>query len=484
MSNYKYPENLIKKVESRIAHQLDGNSATIQDIEFKIKRQGLDQFSARTAYDLDCQVKTSKITGRYTQGKIVPSNEITSAIDNYLSSMKDQKSTNSLLNEKVKSLPNKGFAVDKSMLTMDSETTSFVSHEKCINCQGKGKNDCVPCRVTGRQNCVPCQSTGLIQCMVCRGQRQININGEMKPCHQCQGRGQSICTYCNGQRSIMCPNCQGKAQLMCKGCDGKGDISTIHTVTAKAVTKAQINIQELNADSKRMVSIVSPLNLAKGGHIKVEITKPPADEEDNSAWYEDQKIIDKSGVFYIARVPWAVGEVTYKNKPYNINIIGEKGAVAESANFMDHVLNPLINLLNNAAKSGEQPMSILDKACTYRVSRETIQSLKKQSAKKTMILLSRTYGLGLSKKSIQSIVKNIQNTMKRATQKYHHMGYVVGFVLTISILGIWFTQIRQPETTLVLDGVMTALGLACTIIGGFVGRKIGYKKLLNQIKPQ
>lgn len=485
MATYQYPDKLIKNVQNRIHTQLKGNGVSTDEITFDVKRQGLDSFTARTSYQIDCEVKTEKKSGQHQKGKLVPADQIKGEIDQYLQSVKDKKSFEQTVTEKIKSLADKGFGADKQPLILDEETQSFTSHQNCQNCNGKGTNDCMHCRATGRQDCRYCHHLGLMKCPACFGHGTVDVSGKQEPCHQCRGKGRILCPHCQGQKTITCPNCQGKGRFQCKGCEGQGKMSVIQTIKPQAILLSQINIQELEPEPKRMVSKATPLNLAKGGHIDIVTVNPPSDgpeaESNNKAWYEDEQVVDKSGVFYKADVPWAVIELTYKDKPYNISLIGKKGAIAEADNFMDAILKSPLENLRKAASGEGSVMEGLSQACKYRVSRETILNLKSSTAKKTMIKLSKTYSIGFSKKAIQDFVKTMRQAMKQATYKYRQFGYGGGLLTGLIVCGVWFGALRASYPNPIMDGGVIALAIATVFTGGFIGSKLGYKKLADQI---
>ena len=469
MSDYKYPADLIKKTDARIQAQLTGNGASAKDIQFSIKRQGIGTFTARTHYDIKCETQSKEQIGHVVQGRVVDIQALSSEIQAYTAKIQSEKSVQDAMKHQIEALPQKGFGADKNDIVLSGQAQTFTSHKKCGSCAGQGQSQCRTCAGQGRSQCQMCHGVGDLQCMICHGTGQAEISGKRQHCNHCQGRGRTLCTHCNGQRSVQCPTCQGKGQMQCKTCQGQGEMSVITTVTPHAVTKSQINIQELDADPKRMVSLIGAHNLAKGDHINITLVKPPQDEEDNKAWYEDKPVIDKSGVFYEATVPWAVGEVSYSGKPYNISLIGKKAAVAESGYFMDEVLKKPATVMQSAAQGDGIVASLLKDACEYRVSRETLTMVIKGQTKRTMMMLQKSYGVGLSKGFIQSFVKSTFLATKKITRRPRYVGLAVGLIVTGALYYYWFmmdgrgvTETQINKIRYAIDGLLMLVGMGLT----------------------
>jgi hypothetical protein len=469
MSDYKYPDDLIKKTDARIQAQLVGNG--IDSLSFNIKRQGLSKFSAHTDYTIECKIDTKEHAGKATKGKVVDASAIQSEIKQFISSVQDDDSTNSTIVPQIESLPLKGFGADKTPIQITSKTETFTCHTQCGSCAGKGQSECRICKGQTRQQCPMCHYTGELDCMTCQGRGLIDNNGKQIPCTYCQGRGRIYCTNCNGQKTISCVACNAKGNIPCKTCGGKGEATQITTITPMAMTKSQINVQELDNEPKVLVSKIGALNLAKGGHINIKTVKPPSpDDENSAAWYEDKpEVKKKTGVYYTVSVPWAVGEIIYNDKPYNISLVGNKGAVADAGSFMDAILKKPADIMMAAANGQGIVTNLLKDTCEYQVSRETLTSVVQGKTKQTMMELQKTYGIGLSKQFIQTFVKSAYTATKKITRRPRYIGLGVGLALSAMLYYFWFMRdgrdnfdTQSQAAQYAMDGLILIIGMIFT----------------------
>ena len=485
MSDYKYPDDLIKKTHARIKAQLKGNG--VENIPFKIKRQGLGAFTAHTFYTIDCTTKTSEQKGRVTNGKIIPIDGLKKAVDSHISGLKNDKSTHEYMKHEIQALSCNGFGADKATIPLKNKSETFVSHVQCGSCSGKGESTCRKCMGKTREQCPMCHYTGELNCMSCQGRGMIQdpSNGQ-KQCTNCHGRGRVYCTNCNGQKTVPCVACHAKGTITCNSCGGKGEASKITTVTPTAHTTAQVNIQELDPEPKTLVSKAGAKNLAKGGHIDLKITKPAIDNQtdDDTAWYQDtsQAKQKPKGVHYTASVPWAVGELSYKDDIYNISLIGKKGAVADSAPFMDVVLKHPATLMKKAAQGDGVVASLLNQACEYRVSRETLSSVIKGKTKQSMMELQRTYGLGLSKPFIQSFVKATYLATKKITRRPRYIGLGIGIAIAAALYYFWFLMEGRARPEFQIIPIRYASDIVVLILG--YGIAFGFIKAAAHVSMQ
>lgn len=457
MSDYTYPAQLIKKTEKRIMAQLDGNGLDPASAILTAKRQGIGSFTARTTFEIDCDVKTVTRPGKVNQGKIVGNGQLQGEIAAYSGKVLSNKSLTATVEAMIKKLPLEGFGADKQRLSITGNQEILTEHKTCGNCAGQGQSQCHICHGQGRIQCRLCNGHGELQCMTCGGQGQTTINGQTQICTMCQGRGRSFCTQCHGQKIISCTQCQSKGFVVCKGCGGEGASSVVTTITPVAVTMAQIHLQELDDDPKRMASLVGAEKLAAGGHITVATTKPPEEKEEERAWYQDAATTDTSGIYYLAKMPWAVTVLEIGKQTYDIALIGNKGAIAETKPFMDVLFKHPANLLQQAATGGGYVAGLLKEACQYRVSRETLIAVITGRKKNAMIGLQKTYAIGLSKEMIQKLVKDAYLSLKRVTRRPRYIGLGIGLALCVALCYAWFIG-----------------GLQQAISGGDRPRNIGY----------
>ena len=127
MSDYSYPEELIKKTEKRIRAQLDGNGTKQENVKITVKRQDIGIFTARTSYDIDYAVNTKTASGKVVEGKLVTQGQLQSEITNSIEALKSDKTINDTMVEIIKKLPAQGFGAHKQKLQIpQTKQSSFV----------------------------------------------------------------------------------------------------------------------------------------------------------------------------------------------------------------------------------------------------------------------------------------------------------------------------------------------------------------------
>lgn len=106
-------------------------------------------------------------------------------------------------------------------------TTSQKIEMPCDHpqCQ-QGKVPCGICNGTGKnaqgEPCTACHGSGTINCPVCGGLGRIQRVKqeswlEHETCHVCNGRGIVDCYLCHGTKERVCPTCKGKGTVLDKG---------------------------------------------------------------------------------------------------------------------------------------------------------------------------------------------------------------------------------------------------------------------------
>jgi len=418
--------------------QLQGNWLDADQIVLNVARQGKGLIKGRTGFSFHAKTKQYTKPGRINAETIVTEGRLQNEVDNYLRKIENEKTYENAALAAIKSLPFQGFGADKTPISLTKSATSFVEHQTCHSCHGQKQTTCAVCGGRGQSTCNQCGGTGETSCFVCNGQGQIRIGDQLQPCSQCQQRGRVYCSTCHGQQRIPCPPCQAKGHIICKACNGEGASSQIVDIMPEAITKSEIYIHDLDPEPKRMASIVSPEKLVAGGHAICKTVNPPQKLEEERAYYEDTPKEERQVVHYEVEFPWAVAELSINNKNYKIYFAGKKGAVCESDNFMDPILDKPLDLLDKAAKNAADIGTILEQACQFRFSRETLAAVVTGKKKKAAMKLYKNYSLGLEKKIIMAAVNNAYLAMKRITRKPRYIGLGLGLAVASALYTGWF----------------------------------------------
>ena len=470
MDDHSYSQEHIQKAEKKIKSQLEGNGVDPATVKLEIKRQGIAILTAQTSYTLDCHVNMKDIKGKATGGKLVTQGGLQKEIDSFLKEFGEKESVETIAKDKIKSLPLYGFGAENETIDLEAEKKTFTEHVSCKNCQGKGQSQCPQCQGRTYLQCPKCFGRGEKQCHICNGHGKIQEGSEQKQCYECWGKGEVMCITCQGKRQIPCSNCHMKGLIQCHTCGGHGMNSIQATVTPFLKANGAINTGVLEDDAKRMVGKIGGLTLAKAGHIDIKTVKPPEQEEVERAYYEDEpEDITNNTVFYEANMPWAVADLTVDGKPHDVTFAGQKGAVCESGKFMEQIVEPHVQQLNQALLGHGNAMTAINDACALRVSRETFAMLGKSKTKRTMQQLYKNYPMGWSKSTIQTFVKTSYKALQKATRRPRYIGLAIGLGLALLMNYIWFIggidlSLDIPSNYDMMDGLPFIIGLFITVL--------------------
>jgi hypothetical protein len=145
MSEFRYPDEFIKKAEARIQKQVSDNGVDPKTIKLTVKRQGQEILCAQSWFDVDVDVKQTSSKGKNTIGQVIEQGHSKDKIDAFMKDMTDAKSFLKLAQNKIKSLPLKGFGADNATIILKDNKTTFTEHVACNTCQGQGQTKCQTC---------------------------------------------------------------------------------------------------------------------------------------------------------------------------------------------------------------------------------------------------------------------------------------------------------------------------------------------------
>jgi DnaJ-class molecular chaperone len=449
MSDYRYPDEFIKKAEARIRKQLDGNGIDPKTVTLTVKRQGMGEFSAQTSFQIDFDIDKREKPGRHPVGETVETGQAQSKVQDLMADIQDNQTVREEIKTRVEALLFKGFGAEKHTIPLKQHEKIFSEIHVCGVCEGRGQSHCQTCRGQGQIPCNLCHQRGMIHCPLCNGVGELQQGGEKKVCTQCHGKREIFCTQCYGQKLMPCPSCQNRGTISCSACHGEGANTLTVAVKPYVETRSEIHLQELEYEPKTMANKIGPLPLAKGGHIQIDVTKPPEQEEDDRAYHQDApEDTIKSIVYYSLKTPWAVGEVTINGKGYNIYFLGYKGAIADSQPFMDALIEKPLKLFESAVDKNNKPREFLNKVTDYRVSRETLKWVIKKGRKRAMKEIHRNYKIGFPTPSIQNFVQAGYKAINALTRKWRYVGLEIGLFLSPFISYFWFFEgYRQKVST-------------------------------------
>lgn len=484
MTDYSYPQELIKKVENRIRAQLDGNSdIAAKSVSIDVIKTGKSSFTSTTEYELDCKASVTQDKGKSTKGRLISPGTSKQEIESYLNQLQHNPKFNKIAKDHIMALPLSGFGADNELIALNGETITVTEQSPCGTCQGKGQSQCAQCNGRGRKQCPNCHSTGLIHCHYCQGRGEIKTGDQMRTCTQCQGRRQIYCPSCRGQKQISCTTCQSRGVTTCEQCAGSGCHSIHTTATPFLKTHSTIHIQELDDDPKRMAAKIGGVTLIKGDHAKMNIKSSHSNNSDETTESEDRAI------HYEVTFPWAIGDITLNDRNYRLSICGKKGAVSDGGKFMDHILLDAYDLFQKCAEGqGNTTKFLYNGIKSHRVSRETLSLLMKiKKPKAVMSKIYKQYPIGLSKDFIQNFVRNGYRALQRMTRNVRYIALTSSVLLNAIIYYVWFMRDQKSEIAKYLpnqipylfDAVLLLFAIVINII--FI-KFAGYAVTRNFIK--
>lgn len=115
-----------------------------------------------------------------------------------------------------------GKGVSSRRVTASQKFEVPCDHPQCQ----KGKVPCGVCNGTGKtpqgESCSHCQGSGRVNCPVCKGLGRVERVKqeswlEHETCHICNGRGLTACPYCHGTKERTCPDCKGTGKVLNTG---------------------------------------------------------------------------------------------------------------------------------------------------------------------------------------------------------------------------------------------------------------------------
>lgn len=490
MDDYSYSQKHIDKALQRIQAQLKGNHPDPSSATLSIKRNGFATINARTRFDIDAHIETRQEKGKITQGRLVEANKLDSEIKAFSAKLSQNENISQAAKDQIKTLPIQGFGAQKAVVNLPIGKEIITAHIACGGCHQQGHKQCQKCQGQGNIKCPRCFGHGELQCDVCLGSSVIQEGNTSKQCHKCFGRREVHCYQCQAKRMVPCTDCNMRGQVSCHGCNGTGFNSTVVTLTPKIQTIADIFVEDLDDDPKRMIGKIGSVNLAKGGHATVKIIQAPTANEDASeiAYYDDEDDkIDSNTVFYEMNLPWAVAQLNLNDKKYTVTFAGQKGAVCESGSFMADVLNPSVEILDKCKRGHIKARDAIQKIAHTRVSRETFEMLAKRKPAKVMQEMHKQYPLGWSKKFIQSYVMSAYTVLKRATRSTRYIGLIVGLLFSTLFYYGWFIKRLKPEfslsypTAYIIEGIPFVTGIIIVLIAIKGIGYFQYQSLMRQI---
>ncbi len=207
-SEEEYDKELSKNLIQYLSNIIDGNNATINDVE------SIDYEVENITAELNIiwvffgeYAESSRAGGSYIGKSCNSIYELEDITDELIKKAKFDKNLRIPFINTFKELERDGISkANENYLIKDFG--NFSTEEICHTCNGKCKITCNSCSGNGKHRCSSCSGTGR--------STQYRYNTYTKrqesystSCSTCNGRGTNTCHPCSGTGKVRCNNCKG-----------------------------------------------------------------------------------------------------------------------------------------------------------------------------------------------------------------------------------------------------------------------------------
>jgi hypothetical protein len=417
---------------ARIRKQVQGNGMRPSSVELRNVTGHVYTFFGTTSVRLEPKVQEGKRAGRFTDGQIIQPEQITAAIQEFISRVASDRGVLALVHETVLSRPDHGFGVSGESIPLPQVARNFVAHEACGACRGVGGTPCHNCHGQMRVTCYRCHGQGGIPCVTCSGRGQILTPQGPIVCHACAGRGLSACPVCYGQRLINCPECQAQGKKICEACSGHGWTTRSWAVTLGAETIFHLRTKGLPPGLVGLIERVGAARISADRHAKVTFLSG----RDAEAHIGEAEIQGESSLWFLyrAEMPFAELEIAMGKTVIKPKLAGYKARMVDVPDFMDALLRAGAEHLSDAAQGGAGAAQMVLAASRYRALGDILRALVRTTPKRAYKNLMDSYPLGLSENFARGLLKDANTAMSRLSLWPRTVAMAVALVAAFGVL--------------------------------------------------
>ena len=361
--------------------------------------------------------------------------------------------------------PGGGFGQNDARIDLPERTVTLAASSPCPTCQGNQLLNCPQCQSRGQVTCTHCRGQRQETCPTCLG-RGTNPMEPEQSCPTCNRQGRVPCRYCNASGYLVCPTCRGKRGIPCNACAGSGKITEEVTLSFCLRTHFRVTGAGLPSGLRRGLDRLGLEQLGKG-HATIRMVErfaseeeeapPPAAAEEHdpyaSLWGNETGGTDeaeadaaaeptKPEVYYLAEMPYADLRMDLAGKKCLINLFGLRGALLAVPPFLDDVLAPALEALQQTAKGKAR----IEAALGFRIMKEAL-ALQLQS-KGTAQELRRLYPIGLSPDMGKRILQAMRQSLNQITLRMRSAVAAGSAVISGGIFaGLFDTSLHNGLTT-------------------------------------
>jgi hypothetical protein len=433
-------EDYTKTALDLVRKALKGNGVRPDDVVVKSFDGSILEFTAATHIKFNTQISEKTVPGKAAGGNIFSNRQAAhKGAEDFVSAALKEPACIEQIKNLINQKPHHGFGLDNEIIQLSFLDREFVSHDSCNPCNGKGSASCKKCQGKGYEHCRQCHSQGFEKCNECQGNRQTRgPQGQMQPCHLCQGVGQRYCSFCQGNKQTQCSICQAKGRLQCRVCGGKGAQSTITSTEISAHCVYDFDAESLPNNA---MAVVKKL----GADLANQAQATPVTKENGAQ--------EGLHLFYDVRVPQGEIEFSIKDQSVQAYLFGTKGAIKDIPDFLDGIIAPGMKKLAQAASGQGSVSENIRAAVRYKTVKQAMMFAARYTSKKAMRALLHYTPLGLSSQAAQRLIVDANTALNNATKQQRTMAVAYGGGSAAALGALYFfSPLRSALLSQVANG--------------------------------
>lgn len=425
---------ICQRAAETLGRLVDGNGLKADQVRLARHETLVHQVPAYIHVELKPDISKKQYKGNVPRGKVLGGAdgvhmEAAGLVRDFV---KDINVITQIVND-VKEDEGKGFGMDPFKIALPATAKEFSVVEKCLKCNGAQFYQCVRCASQGQVPCQGCNAQGYSQCPQCFGSGQVQqAGGPRVPCNRCNAQGRIQCLQCNGQRNIKCNICNGQGRIDCTECDRSGFWTNVYQLAFHADGEFVLDRQQVPPDVLAVIDTLGVRNLATKGFAQIFRTGIESKE----------KFIT---IPYLAFLPIAQAEFTVEGKPYPAIIAGLPGRIMSIQPVLDTTIKPGINALYKLSKGPMAAQALIDQACRFRLIRQVLTGLAKQSKKQVYQGLLTEYPVGLSEKYAKATIRYANDAVLAIGRGPRRKGLIGGTLGAAILMAAYFMGPIRPQ---------------------------------------
>jgi len=464
-----------QKAADRLGRLVEGNGLKAEQVRLARHETLVHQIPGAITVELKHDIVKGQLKGKRAFGLVlgaegdVAAQGVTLAAESSANASVQQE-----ILQHIGKDPVGGWGIKAFRLNLAGTRKQFSVVEDCTKCKGEGKYACNVCNQSGAVGCGACGAQGLSACPSCNGSGMVQqADGSQVPCQRCNGGGKITCTTCQGARQLRCNACKGHGSVGCTECDQSGSWTNTYEVTLHAEGAFDLDRQHLPADVIAVIDKLGLRQLAAEKHAEIFHLVPVA---------EGNKLI----VPYLAFLPLANVELSVEGRAYPAAIAGLNGQVLSIEPLLDGTIKPGINALFKLSKGPLAAEALVNQACRFRLIREALAGLSKQSKRGVYQKLVKDYPLILSDKYAKATVKYASMALLALSKGPRVKGMIGGSLLGIALSAGYYLGLRAGIAgalkPAIANGVDLGILLAASV-AAFLTVKITAARALKRMLP-